>query len=119
MVSIVKSAGCGPVLAHRPGPELLRLTPRTKDRLLFPGLPWVARAQQEHDITAECLRYRGVGVLYVMELVQDVLESPRPGPRRSSPCSARRTSVNGSAPTWAVIWRAWIRRSWRARWLWG
>jgi arginine deiminase len=27
------------VLAHRPGPELLRLTPRTKDRLLFPALP--------------------------------------------------------------------------------
>src|SRR5215471_87265 len=32
------------VLAHRPAAELLRLTPRTKDRLLFPaGLPWVAR----------------------------------------------------------------------------
>jgi arginine deiminase len=64
------------VLAHRPGPELLRLTPRTKDRLLFPGLPWVARAQQEHDITAECLRDRGVELLYVMELLQDVMEYP-------------------------------------------
>jgi arginine deiminase len=64
------------VLAHRPGAELLRLTPRTKDRLLFPGLPWVARAQQEHDIAAECLRDRGVEVLYVMELLQDVMEYP-------------------------------------------
>jgi arginine deiminase len=64
------------VLAHRPGAELLRLTPRTKDRLLFPGLPWVARAQQEHDIAAQCLRDRGVEVLYVMELLQDVMEYP-------------------------------------------
>ena len=55
---------------------MLRLTPRTKDRLLFPGLPWVARAQQEHDIAAECLRDRGVEVLYVMELLQDVMEYP-------------------------------------------
>jgi len=64
------------VLAHRPGAELLRLTPRTKDRLLFPGLPWAARAQQEHDIAAEYLRDRGVEVLYVMELLQDVMEYP-------------------------------------------
>jgi len=64
------------VLAHRPGAELLRLTPRTKDRLLFPGLPWVARAQQEHNIAADCLRDRGVEVLYVMELLQDVMEYP-------------------------------------------
>jgi len=65
------------VLAHRPAAELLRLTPRTKDRLLFPGgLPWVARAQQEHDIAAQCLRDRGVEVLYVMELLQDVMEYP-------------------------------------------
>jgi arginine deiminase len=64
------------VLAHRPGGELLRVTPRTKDRLQFPGLPWMARAQQEHDIAAQCLRDQGVEVLYVMELLQDVMEYP-------------------------------------------
>jgi arginine deiminase len=64
------------VLAHRPGAELLRVTPRTRDRLQFPGLPWVARAQQEHDIAAQCLRDHGVEVLYVMELLQDVMEYP-------------------------------------------
>jgi len=64
------------VLAHRPGAELLRLTPRTRERLLFPGLPWVARAQQEHDIATQCLRDHGVEVLYVMELLQDVMEYP-------------------------------------------
>ena len=64
------------VLAHRPGAELLRITPRTNDRLQFPGVPWVARAQQEHDIAAQCLRDQGVEVLYVMELLQDVMEYP-------------------------------------------
>ena len=64
------------VLAHRPSAELLRITPRTRDRLHYPGLPWVARAQQEHDVAAQCLRDHGVEVLYVMELLQDVMEYP-------------------------------------------
>jgi arginine deiminase len=64
------------VLAHRPGAELLRITPRTRHRLLFPTVPWATRAQQEHDILAQCLRDYGVTVLYVMELLQDVMEYP-------------------------------------------
>ena len=64
------------VLAHRPGAELLRITPRTRDRLLCPGVPWAGQAQQEHDILAQCLRDHGVEVLYVMELLQDVMEFP-------------------------------------------
>src|SRR6266566_3795203 len=64
------------VLAHRPGAELLRVTPRTRDRLRFPGQPWLARAQQEHDIAAQRLRDHGAEVLYVMELLQDVMEYP-------------------------------------------
>ena len=40
------------VLLHRPGPELRRLTPRNNDQLLFDGVPWVARAQEEHDAFA-------------------------------------------------------------------
>jgi arginine deiminase len=51
------------VLLHRPGPELSRLTPRNNDQLLFDGVPWVARAQEEHDAFAEALRDRGVEVL--------------------------------------------------------
>jgi arginine deiminase len=54
----------------------MRITPRTRDRLLFPGVPWAGRAQQEHDILAQCLRDNGVEVLYVMELLQDVMEYP-------------------------------------------
>ncbi len=43
------------VLLHRPGPELRRLTPRNNDQLLFDGVPWVARAQEEHDAFAAAL----------------------------------------------------------------
>ena len=62
------------VLLHRPGPELKRLTPRNNDQLLFDGIPWVGRAQEEHDAFAEALRDHGVEVLYLTELLQDALE---------------------------------------------
>jgi len=62
------------VLLHRPGLELARITPRHRDRLLFDTLPWVGRAQQEHDAFAAALRDQGVEVLYVTELLQDALE---------------------------------------------
>ncbi len=59
------------VMLHRPGPELKRLTPRNNDRLLFDGVPWVARAQEEHDAFAETLRSRDVEVLYLTELLTE------------------------------------------------
>ena len=65
------------VLLHRPGLELRRITPRSASRLLFDVLPWVGRAQQEHDILARVLRDQGVEVLYVTELLQDALEYQR------------------------------------------
>jgi len=40
------------VMLHRPGAELARLTPRNNDSLLFDGIPWVGRAQEEHDAFA-------------------------------------------------------------------
>ena len=61
------------VMLHRPGGELLRLTPRNNDELLFDGVPWVARAQAEHDAFAEALRGRGVEVLYVRALLEQAL----------------------------------------------
>ncbi|MDO9454715.1 arginine deiminase [Nocardioides sp.] len=62
------------VMLHRPGPELSRLTPRNNDRLLFDGIPWVARAQEEHDAFAQALRDRDVEVLYLTELLTETLE---------------------------------------------
>ncbi len=61
------------VMLHRPGPELGRLTPRNNDRLLFDGIPWVARAQEEHDAFAQALTDRGVEVLYLTELLTEAL----------------------------------------------
>jgi arginine deiminase len=62
------------VMLHRPGNELKRLTPRNNDKLLFDGIPWVSRAQQEHDAFAEALRGHDVEVLYLTELLVETLE---------------------------------------------
>jgi len=59
------------VMLHRPGAELKRLTPRNNDALLFDGIPWVARAQDEHDAFAQALRDRDVEVLYLTELLTE------------------------------------------------
>jgi arginine deiminase len=66
----------GTVMLHRPGPELARLTPRNNDSLLFDGIPWVGRAQEEHDAFAAALRKRGVEVLYLGELLAETLAVP-------------------------------------------
>ena len=63
------------VIVHRPGAELRRLTPRNNDDLLFDGLPWVARAQEEHDAFAELLSSRGVEVLLLSDLLHEALAS--------------------------------------------
>lgn len=63
------------VILHRPGAELQRLTPRNNDTLLFDGLPWVSRAQEEHDAFAALLRSRDVEVLLLPELLAQALES--------------------------------------------
>lgn len=63
------------VMLHRPGNELKRLTPRNNDKLLFDGIPWVARAQEEHDAFAAALRARDVEVLYLTELLTETLAS--------------------------------------------
>jgi arginine deiminase len=66
----------GTVLLHRPGPELARLTPRNNDSLLFDGIPWVGRAQEEHDAFADQLRSHDVEVLYLADLVTETLAVP-------------------------------------------
>jgi len=62
------------VLLHRPGPELKRLTPRNSADLLFDGIPWVERAQEEHDRFADALRAHDVEVLYLRDLLAETLD---------------------------------------------
>lgn len=64
------------VLVHRPGDELNRLTPRNSADLLFDAIPWVSRAQQEHDAFAQALRDCGVQVRYLTDLLTEVLAVP-------------------------------------------
>jgi arginine deiminase len=66
----------GTVLLHRPGAELARLTPRNNDSLLFDGIPWVGRAQEEHDTFAHALGSHGVEVVYVTQLLTETLAVP-------------------------------------------
>jgi arginine deiminase len=61
------------VLLHRPGAELSRLTPRNRGSLLFDGIPWVSRAQEEHDAFAAALQEHRVEVLYLETLLSEIL----------------------------------------------
>ncbi|MBE6035791.1 arginine deiminase [Aminipila sp.] len=62
------------VLLHRPGKELENLTPDTLDRLLFDDIPFLDIAQEEHDAFAQTLRDNGVEVVYLEDLMAEVLE---------------------------------------------
>ena len=62
------------VLVHRPGAELSRVTPGNCGAFPFGRVPWLSRAQEEHDAFTAALRGQGVDVLYLTELLQDVLE---------------------------------------------
>ena len=64
------------VIVHRPGGELRRLTPRNSGALLFDGIPWVERAQAEHDRFAGTLLDHGVEVLYIGALLTECLYLP-------------------------------------------
>ncbi|HUR52213.1 MAG TPA: arginine deiminase family protein, partial [Mycobacteriales bacterium] len=92
------------VLLHRPGAELSRLTPRNSSDLLFDGIPWVGRAQEEHDAFAQALVDRGVEVLHLQRLLAEVLEVP--AARAEAVEAAVAARVVG--PTLAPVLTAWL-----------
>lgn len=61
------------VLLHRPGNELLNLTPDTLGDLLFDDIPYLPVAQKEHDEFARVLKENGVEVVYLEKLMAEVL----------------------------------------------
>lgn len=62
------------VLLHRPGKEIENLTPEYLERLLFDDIPFLEVAQKEHDVFADTLRNNGVEVIYLHELITQVIE---------------------------------------------
>ena len=63
------------VILHRPGDELLNLTPSTLEELLFDDIPFLPVAQEEHDAFANILRGEGVEVVYLEDLMAEVLDA--------------------------------------------
>ena len=62
------------VMLHRPGEELLNLTPFLLEELLFDDIPDLAKAQAEHDEFAKILRDNGAEVVYLEDLMAETLD---------------------------------------------
>ncbi|MCR4673262.1 MAG: arginine deiminase [Lachnospiraceae bacterium] len=62
------------VVLHRPGEELENLVPGELERLLFDDIPYLRIAKEEHDAFAEVLRENGAQVIYIEDLMADVLK---------------------------------------------
>lgn len=63
------------VLLHRPGNELENLTPDYLGRLLFDDIPYLEKAQAEHDAFAQVLRDHDIEVLYLDQLAAEALST--------------------------------------------
>ncbi len=77
MKSIHVKSEIGPlkkVLLHRPGKEIENLTPDLLERLLFDDIPYLRVARQEHDKFAQVLRDEGVEVVYIEDLISEILD---------------------------------------------
>ena len=61
------------VMLHRPGIELEHLVPEELERLLFDDIPYLKTACSEHDLFAEILRENGAEVVYLEDLMAEVL----------------------------------------------
>lgn len=61
------------VLLHRPGKELLNLTPDSLSRLLFDDIPYLPDAIKEHEEFVSILKDNNVEVLFLEDLMAEVL----------------------------------------------
>lgn len=62
------------VLLHRPGEELLNLTPNALDELLFDDIPDLEKAIEEHDNFAKIFKDEGIEVVYLEDLMAETLD---------------------------------------------
>ena len=63
------------ILLHRPGKELLNLTPDSLSKLLFDDIPYLPYIQREHDEFARTLKKYDVEVVYLEDLMAEVIDS--------------------------------------------
>lgn len=61
------------VLLHRPGNELLNLMPEDLEKMLYDDIPCLRIAREEHDEFANVLKNNGVSVIYLEDLMTEVL----------------------------------------------
>lgn len=61
------------VMLHRPNGELENLIPEYLIKLLFDDIPYLKIAQKEHDYFASVLEENGTEVLYLEDLLADIL----------------------------------------------
>ncbi len=64
------------VLLHRPGKELENVTPLNMEGLLFDDIPDAELAAEEHDKFAQVFRACGTEVIYLKDLLAELLEEP-------------------------------------------
>ena len=62
------------VMLHRSGVELEHLVPGELERLLFDDIPYLKTARSEHDLFAKILRDNGAEVVYLENLMAEVLK---------------------------------------------
>lgn len=65
------------VLLHCPGEEVENIVPEYLRRLLFDEIVFLKQAEKEHNQFADILRSEGVEVLYLTNLMADILEDPK------------------------------------------
>lgn len=70
------------VMLHRPGGEIEHLTPGFLSALLFDDIPFLGRAQKEHDVFANALMKNGTEVVYLSKLAAEAIDSA-PGLRKA------------------------------------
>jgi len=65
------------VLLHRPGEEIENIVPDYLGRLLFDEIAYLEQARREHDQFADILKKEGVEVLYLTDLMVEVLKDQK------------------------------------------
>ncbi|MDF2985286.1 MAG: arginine deiminase [Eubacterium sp.] len=65
------------VLIHRPGIEVENIVPDHLRRLLFDEIVYMDQAQREHDQFAQILTDEGVEVVYITDLMSDILQDSK------------------------------------------